>query len=209
MKSLIIIGSGGFARECIWLLSQINAHRPMWKLRGIVAPEAPDWNNDIPYLGTDESVMNNQKDHCCFVVAIGDPKIRQGICHKFEQAGFQPINLIHPQVSVAPSVQIGLGSIICAGVQLTVNLTIGRHCIVNLNTTIGHEAQIGDFCTLSPGSNISGAVELGNNCFLGSGVNVLPGRKIISHSTIGAGAVVTNHLEQSGVYVGIPAKLTS
>lgn len=209
MKSLIIIGGGGFARECIWLLSQINAHRPMLKLRGIVAPEAPDWNTDIPYLGTDESVIASQKDNCCFVIAIGDPKIRQSISKKFEQASFKAISLIHPQVSVAPSVQIGLGSIICAGVQLTVNLTIGRHCIVNLNTTIGHEARLGDFCTLSPGTNISGAVELGNNCFLGSGVNVLPGRKITAHSTIGAGAVVTQHLQLPGVYVGIPAKLTS
>lgn len=209
MKSLIIIGGGGFARECVWLLSQINAHRPMWQLRGIVAAEAPSWNDDIPYLGTDDSAIAKLEESCCFIIAIGDSQIRKNISLKFEKAGFQAISLIHPQVSIAPSVQIGLGSIICAGAQLTVNLSIGRHCIVNLNSTIGHEAQIGDFCTLSPGTNISGAVELGNNCFLGSGVNVLPGRKIIANCTIGAGAVVTNHLQQSGVYVGIPAKLVS
>lgn len=201
-----MIGSGGFARECIWLLKQINSHRAMWDFQGIVAPETPDWSMGVPYLGDDQEVLTKMQDDCYFVIAIGEPNIRQKLSQKYEAAGCKAAKLIHPQVSIAPSVQIGAGSIICAGVQLTVNLNIGKHCILNLNSTVGHEARIGDFCTLSPGTNISGAVQIGQNCFLGSGVNVLPGRKINPNITIGAGAVVTNHLQTNGVYVGVPAK---
>lgn len=201
-----MIGSGGFARECLWLLSQVNAKRPLWKLKGVVAPQSPSWHHDIPYLGTDDEFIASNKVEYRFIVPIGNPHLREKISHKYEAAGFQAISLIHPQVSIAPSVQIGAGSIICAGVQLTVNLKVGKHCILNLNTTVGHEAHIGDYCTLSPGTNISGAVKIGSNCFLGSGVNVLPGRTLKSSVTVGAGAVVTNHLDKAGVYIGIPAR---
>ncbi|MEM6348088.1 MAG: acetyltransferase [Bacteroidota bacterium] len=206
MKALFMIGSGGFARECLWLLEQINAPKPQWELKGIVAPQVPDWSTSVPYLGDDHKALESlSRDHQ-FVIAIGGPKIRQALSQKFEAAGFQAASLIHPTIRLAPSVEIGAGSILCAGVQTTVNIKIGKHCILNLNTTVGHEAQIGDFCTLSPGTNISGAVKIGQGCFLGSGVNVLPGREINPQITLGAGAVVTNHLKAAGVYVGVPAK---
>ncbi|MEL7531679.1 MAG: acetyltransferase [Bacteroidota bacterium] len=206
MKPLIMIGSGGFARECLWLLKQINQQQSQWDLKGLVAPDAPDWSSEFPYLGDDTQVIQTLGREHQFIIAIGGPKIRKELSNKFEAAGFQAASLIHPAFQSAASVQIGAGSIICAGVQTTVNIEIGKHCIINLNTSIGHEAQIGDFCTLSPGTNISGAVKIGQSCFLGSGVNVLPGRKISPHITIGAGAVVTNHLQATGVYVGVPAK---
>ena len=37
--------------------------------------------------------------------------------------------------------------------MLTTNLTIGRHVLVNLNVTIGHDCVIGHYVTFSPGDD--------------------------------------------------------
>ena len=36
LKSLYIIGAGGFGREVAWLVERINAERPTWDLRGFI-----------------------------------------------------------------------------------------------------------------------------------------------------------------------------
>ncbi|MEL6590035.1 MAG: acetyltransferase [Bacteroidota bacterium] len=206
MKALVIIGAGGFARECIWLIQQINAQFPQWEILGLIAPHKPDWNEKIPYLGTDEQAISRLPKACSFCIPIGQPNIRRSIANRYETAGFLPASLIHPAIRLAPNIQLGAGSILCAGSQLTVGINIGRHCIINLNCTIGHEAQIGDFCTLSPGSNLSGNVNIEHDCFIGSGTTVLPGISVVSHSIIGAGALLNQNISQPGTYVGVPAR---
>lgn len=47
--------------------------------------------------------------------------------------------------------------------------------------------------------------EVGNNVSIGSNATILP-VKICDHVVIGAGAVVTKDIQQSGIYMGNPAK---
>ena len=54
--------------------------------------------------------------------------------------------------------EIGEGTIICAGSIITTNVIIGDHVIVNLDCTIGHDDIIRDFATLYPSVNVSGNV---------------------------------------------------
>lgn len=50
---------------------------------------------------------------------------------------------------------------------------------------------------------------LGNNVFLGANAVILPGVKIVDNVIIGAGAVVTKDISESGVYAGNPARYLS
>lgn len=50
---------------------------------------------------------------------------------------------------------------------------------------------------------------LGNNVFLGANAVILPGVKIVDNVIIGAGAVVTKDIAESGVYAGNPARYLS
>lgn len=114
--------------------------------------------------------------------------------------------LIDPSVIISKWVEIGEGSVICAGSIITVNITTGKHVLVNWDCTVGHDSTVGDFCTLSPSSNICGNVHLGQFVDIGVCAQVIQGHSIVSKTTVGAGAVVAKDIIDSGVYIGIPAK---
>lgn len=144
-------------------------------------------------------------------IGIGSPLIRKKIVDKINV--FQP-NILFPNAIYKDVVfdknhgriVFGVGNIICAGVKLTTDITIGDHNHINLNSTIGHDAIIGSYNTFSPGVHISGNVQVGNYNFIGTGATVLEKVKMGDNIIIGAGCVVTKDLIESGTYVGIPAK---
>ena len=99
---------------------------------------------------------------------------------------------------------IGDGSIICAGSILTCNINIGKHCHINLGTTIGHDFKSGDLLTISPGVAISGECTVGNNVFVGSNISIK--QKLVLRMVIGMGCAVVKDIKEAGVYAGVPAK---
>ena len=141
------------------------------------------------------------------VCAIGSAKVRKAVIEKvsaFPNVRFA--TLIDPSVIKSERVTIGEGSIICAANVITVDITIGRHCIINLDCTIGHDAVLGDFVTVYPSANISGITAIGECAELGTGMQIIQGKTIGEGSIVGAGAVVVKDIPAHCVAVGSPAK---
>jgi sugar O-acyltransferase (sialic acid O-acetyltransferase NeuD family) len=114
---------------------------------------------------------------------------------------------IHPSVQIlGEDIQIGEGSIICAGTIITTNVTLGKHAHLNLQTTIGHDCEIGAYFTTAPGAKISGNCKIYDCVYVGTNASIKQKLSIHSLSTIGSNAAVVKHIEESGIYVGIPAK---
>lgn len=208
--SLVIVGAGALGREVAALVEAINAHSPTWTLTGFV-------DDAEPLQGT--SVMNCpvqgdvnwlcEQDDLHYVIAIGDSKTRRSIVSQLSKASAEPATLIHPSVSVHRTVDIGPGSILCKGVTLTVDIQIADHVLLNPQCTVGHDAVLDSFVTLLPGTHVSGAVHLETGVSMGAGSVVLPNRKVGSHSTVGAGGVVTESLPSNCTAVGVPARPVS
>ncbi|MBL0016884.1 MAG: acetyltransferase [Bacteroidia bacterium] len=210
MKKLVIVGSGGFAREVLWLIEDINksaggSDMP-YAVLGFISTDAVSHIQGLPVLGDDAWVFENLDPSVRFVLAVGDSTLRAKLALDYQQHGLHPLRLVHPSVVMSDEVQLGGGAIVCAGAVLTVNIQIGAFCVVNLNSTIGHDCRLGDFVTLHPGVHLSGGAEVGDLSILGTGAVVLPGIKIGDHSIVGAGAVVTEDLEGNATYMGIPAR---
>ena len=104
------------------------------------------------------------------------------------------------------NVLVGEGSIICAGTILTTDIKIGRHVILNLCCTVGHDSLIGDFCSFMPAVNISGEVNIGEGVYVGTGAKIINQLEIGEETIVGAGAVVAKSLPAKCTAVGIPAK---
>lgn len=216
MKYVIIIGTGGFAREVLWLIREINREasqqafrQPPFKVLGFVEEGSAGAGAELggfPVLGDDAWVFEELDRSVTFVVAIGSPKLRGEIAARYLEAGFRPATLIHPNVRMGEDVTLGQGCVISAGAVLTTNIQLGDFNTVNLNATIGHDSQLGACVSVHPGANISGGVQIGKEVEIGSGAVVLQGIAIGDQSVVGAGAVVTEDLEGGGVYVGVPAK---
>lgn len=208
-KKLVILGAGGFAREVAWLVTEINRADAAnsWDIVGFLqrSTDRPgDTIYGLPILRRAD--VAEYSPHIYAVAAIGDPRIRERAVTEAKDLGCRFATLIHPSVCMdQPSVKIGAGCMVCAGNTLTVNVTIGRHVILNLDCTVGHDTLIEDYVTVSPGCHLSGYSTLRRGAYLGTGAVTIEHREIGSRAIIGAGAVVTRDIPADVTAVGVPA----
>lgn len=205
MKSILVIGAGGFGREVVMLINQINQLGGNWKLIGFLDDGFPKGEKigDSFVLGPINLI--NQFIDCYFVIAIANYAIKKKILATINTS-IKPATLIHPQALLGSRVIIGEGTIVCAGTIITEDVVIGNHVIINLCCTIGHDSEIESFCSVMPSVNISGEVRIGEGVFIGTGVKIINLVDIGDFSIIGAGAVVSKSLPSNCTAVGVPAK---
>lgn len=159
--------------------------------------------NGAPVLGQIEDY--SKYPDAKFIVAIGNDKIRENIVHKLEKV--QWYTAIHPTaVTALNDVTIGEGSAVMANAVINPSAHIGKHCIINTAAVVEHDNRIGDFSHISVGTKLGGTVLIGNHAWIGIGAIVKNNVSICDNCLIGAGAVVIDNIEESGTYVGIPAR---
>ncbi len=207
MKPLIIVGAGGFGRETAALVEDINRERPTWELLGFVDDDASLHGTEplgYPVLGGLDRLVRLRDAH--YVLAVGAPGARRLMARRLEGAPARPATLIHPAAAVHRTTVLGPGAIVCRGVTLTVDVRAGRHVLLNLHGTVGHDAALGDFTTAHPGVHVSGHARTGAGVELGTGCVLLPGVTVGEGTRVGAGAVVTRDLPAHCTAVGVPAR---
>ncbi|MBC5715249.1 acetyltransferase [Roseburia sp. BX1005] len=207
MKDLYIIGAGGFGREVAWLVERINDVSFEWNLKGFIDDDESIWGSKedgYPVLGGCEYLKKIGDVYA--VCAVGSAKVRKKIINKLADSQVRYATLVDPSVIMSKRIRVGEGSIICAGTIITVDVIIGKHVIVNLDCTLGHDDIINDFVTMYPSVNVSGNVEIGECSELGTGAQIIQGKKIVPNTIIGAGAVVVKDIEEKGTYVGSPVR---
>ena len=208
---LVIIGCGGFGREVHDIVDAINGIEPTWKLLGYL-DDRPELVNvsrvesrHSKVLGGTDWLMTAGHE-VQFIIGIGTGKIRQSIDERLSSAGFTAATLIHPASTLGHDVRIGDGSVICAGVRATTNISLGRHVHLNINCTVGHDCTLDDYVTINPLVAISGGVYFGRESMMGTHSAVLQNLSIGSGSTVGAGAVVVRDVPPFAIVKGIPAR---
>lgn len=207
MKNLYIIGAGGFGREVAWCVERINEVTPTWKIKGFIDDDEIKWGaKEDEYLVLGGCEYLKQQNDAYAVCAVGNAKVRRQIIGKLSGSGVLFATIVDPSVILSKRVSIGEGTIICAGTIATVDISIGKHVIINLDCTLGHDDVIEDFVTIYPSVNVSGNVIVGECCELGTGTQVIQGKKIVKNTIVGAGAVVIRDINESGTYVGSPTR---
>lgn len=203
-----IFGGSGFAREVADIADVLG-----FSVRYIL----PDGTAPDPLLKADEVMYESAIGNdplMQFAIGIGDNRIRQKIASRYASA-LTFANLIHPAASFGRgqrgAVEARTGMIVCAGVRMTNNITVGDHCIFNLNATVGHDVVIDSFVNIAPGATVSGNVHLEQGCWIGTGAAINQGTPdallhIGAHTVVGSGAVVVKNCEPNAVYAGVPAK---
>ena len=210
-QPIAIFGAGGFAREVLQVVLDVNEHeareRPWQPVGFLVDPEFVSARSvhGLPVLGSLRWLQDNP--HVAVIIAVGSPAARRRVCRLIEASCPNPFaRLIHPRAWVGRHVEIGPGSVVCAGALLTTDIRIGRHVHINIGGTVGHDATLGDFVTLNPSVNVSGNVHLGEGVEVGTGSVLIPRVDVGCWSIVGAGSVVTKPLPENVTAVGAPAK---
>lgn len=204
-KPLLIVGAGGSAREVAWLAARTTR----WNVLAFVedTPHSPALNG-IPILNFEDA--SDRFPETKVVVAVGSTKGRKLLRERCKSLGFRDATLIDPSAIVGDRVDIGPGSVICAGAIVTVDCRIGEAVQINVRSTISHNDDLGDYVTVSPGVNIAGWVTVKPGAFLGVGSRIIDGkpdnRLVIGEwATVAGGACVIRNVEDGAMVAGVPA----
>ena len=209
MKDIAIFGVGGFGREVLALIKDINRVEPQWNVVGFFDDgyEKGLMVNGYTTLGK-VGDLNKWETDIAIAVSIGSPVIKKKILDNIHNPKVSFPTLIHPTVWIGDKdyVEIGKGGIFCAGVMITTNIVIKDFVILNLQCTVGHDSVINDYAAFMPSVNISGEVNIGEGVYVGTGAKIINQLEIGDYTIVGAGAVVSKTLPAHCTAVGVPAK---
>jgi acetyltransferase-like isoleucine patch superfamily enzyme len=191
-----IIGAGGFGREIYWSMNPVERANAVFFV------------DDAYWDGTNEKILPLSLFEWSkyeVIVAIADSFHRERIVNSLSKST-KYFTHIHPSAQIhGEDVEIGEGSIICAGSIITTNVKIGKHSHINLITTIGHDCIIGDYFTTAPGVQISGNEQIGNRVYFGTRSCIKQKLSVCDDVIIGMNSGVVKSITEPGVYIGTPA----
>ncbi|MGN1313717.1 MAG: acetyltransferase [Lachnospiraceae bacterium] len=138
------------------------------------------------------------------IIGIGNAGVRKHIQESIPDEKL--VTLIHPDAVVAEEVVIEAGTVVMAGAVVNPGTHVGKGCIINTCSSVDHDCVVGNYTHIAVGSHLCGTVAIGDGTWVGAGATVSNNVSICSNCMIGAGAVVVNDLQESGTYVGVPAR---
>ncbi|AWW25419.1 acetyltransferase [Acetobacterium carbinolicum] len=201
-EKLMIIGASGHGKVVVDIAIKMNIWKHIFFLDDDVSI-----TTCMGYRVVGKTVdAVNYIDEADIFVAVGNNAIRENIHKTLGSAGAKLPVLIHPAAIIGSEVEIGVGSVIMAGVVINSATRIGRGCIINTAATVDHDNRIADYVHVSPGAHLAGMVEIGEKSWIGIGSVVSNNLTVTANCKIGAGAVVVKDITESGTYVGVPAR---
>ena len=142
-----------------------------------------------------------------FIVAMGEPFLREKIYSILKSEGLRCTNLIHPTVSCGKDLELGDGIIAGRYCSLTTKAKIGNNVLIQALSTMGHGVQIGDNSIISSFDFIGGGTVIGSNTYIAPHCCLRNGIRIGSNSIIGMGSVVTKDIPDGVVAYGNPCRI--
>ncbi len=206
MKDMIIVGAGGFGREMLQWITDINQENKTWNIKGFLDDNRnalDKYSYPIKVIGTIKDWVPSANE--VFACAIANPDIKETVVKHLKSRGAEFASIIHPNAAIGSYNQLGEGVVIYPGARIAVDVKIGDF-VTFLHSFAGHDVRIGDYSTVFGGSSLNGFVNVGRSVMISSHVDVIPERKIGDHAFIGAGSVVVDNVKANTKVFGNPAK---
>lgn len=190
MNKIIIIGAGGFGRELLQWIKDINEVKSTWEIAGFLDdnPNALDGIEcDYPMLGRVSDWQPAEDE--VFALAAATPRTKEKIVGSMKARGAVFANVIHPTATLTQFSKYGEGLVMFPQSKLSVNSSVGDFVTI-LSSGIGHDVEIGDFTTVSGACSILRNVKVGRRVFLAANVAVSNDIVIGDEAYIGIGSII-------------------
>lgn len=207
MKDLYIVGAGGFGRELLNIIQDINLiSGPRWNVKGFLDDTPnPLQRKECP-LGVVGTILDYYpRNNEVLALGIADPNAKKKVTQLLKSRGASFESVIHPHVNLGRYNVFGEGLVAYSGLGMTVNISIGNFCTL-LSCGIGHDAKIGDFCTISSCCNIMGGATLGAGTFLGGNSAIAPHVTVGENVYVCLGSMVVKDVPLGMKVMGNPAR---
>jgi sugar O-acyltransferase (sialic acid O-acetyltransferase NeuD family) len=194
MKKIIIIGAGGYGRELLQWIKDINEVRPTWEIAGFLDDNLNALDGiecDYPMLG---KVSHWQpSDDEVFALAVATPRVKEKIVGAIKARGGVFASVIHPTATLTQFSKYGEGLVMFPQSKLSVNSSAGDFVTI-LSSGIGHDVEIGDYTTVSGACSILRNVKIGKRVFLAANVAVSNDIVVGDEAYIGIGSIVMKNV---------------
>lgn len=205
-RPLLVVGSGGFARETVEAVRAGAA----FDVLGYLDDDASRHGRalaGVPVLGP----VDVAADHpdAAIVLATGRPAdygSRRRLADRLGLPAERYARVVHPAAVIGGSCRLGAGTVVLAGAVLTADVQVGSHVAVMPHVVLTHDDDVRDFVTLASGVRLGGGVRVEENAYLGAGALVREQRRVGAWALVGMGAVVTTDVPAGEVWVGNPAR---
>ena len=209
MKQIVIFGTGAIAEviykylinDSTYEVAAFSAHERFIKEKKLF---------QLPIIAFEEIQKMYPPDKFGMFVAVGYANVNQlraSIYNEAKAKGYKLISYVNSKAIYWSDVEIGDNCFIFEDNVIQPFVEIGNNVIIWSGNHIGHHASIGDHCFISSHVVISGHVHIEPYCFLGVNSTLINGLKIAQKCVVGAGTLLIKDTQESGVYVGSPARL--
>jgi sugar O-acyltransferase (sialic acid O-acetyltransferase NeuD family) len=210
VPDLLLVGSGGFARETAEAVAAVNAAAPSWNLLGFLDDDPSRQGTvvgGLPVLGPIDAVHDHPEAHV--LVCTGRPTnyvSRRRIVTALGLDEDRHPTIIHPTASVGATCRVGAGSVLLAHAVLTAEAVVGRHVAVMPHVVLTHDTRVADWSTLAAGVRLGGGAHVEENAYVGAAAVIKEGVTIGARAMVGMAAVVTTDVPAERLFYGAPAR---
>lgn len=173
MKSLLILGAGGFGRMIKETAAQLGYDKVVF---------LDDAAKEDDVVGKCCDYISFHEHYQTAVAAFGDNTTRLYWTEKLIETGYEVPAIIHPSAVVSPSATIGQGSFIMQRAVVNTNTVIEHGVLVNSGAVVDHDSHVQKGAHIGLGSVVK------SDCTIASGVKVEAGQVIFSTRRKIAGA---------------------
>jgi sugar O-acyltransferase (sialic acid O-acetyltransferase NeuD family) len=163
---------------------------------------------EVPILGAtdDQRYLKLIGAKCDAFIAIDDIRIRKSLTDMLhEERKVQPITAIHATAYVAPSAELGYGTLIGPGAIVNSNAKLGAHVVLQAGAIVDASAEVGEYSILGARSLVGSSAILENEVFVGAGAVIVPSITLGKQARVGAGSVVVEPVKAKTTVFGNPA----
>lgn len=208
-RPLLLLGTGGFARETLELVRAVNAVAPAWNVIGMLDDDPATHGRDVhgvKVLGPCAAVHDHPDALVAACVASpDDPMRRLGLVGRLDLPAERYATLVHPAAVVPASASIGPGSVVHAATVLTADVELGAHVAIMPAVVLTHDDVVRDGVTFGARASVAGSVTIERGAYIGAGALVREKLAVGAGAVVGMGAVVTRPVPSGEVWAGVPA----
>lgn len=205
-----VYGASGLGTEYQNLAEAINRESSRWD--GFVfVDDDPEKKGktlaDLPILSFVDAIAQYGIDGIEFILAIGEPAVKDIVYKKVQAAGAIVTSLLYPDFVVPRTFKHGDGLVVHKNSGVPVCSEFGKNVLIQGKAVMGHNLSVGDNVVISSLAFVGGDVTIGRNTYIGPGSCVRNGLHIGENAIVGMGSVVTKDVPDNAVVYGNPAKV--